>query len=105
MTALRVTGEIVRTDTRTGVKDGRTWEIRTARILIGRADFCDVTLGDRDRLREGDDVDLVVEYRGEYRGVPRFDIVGEWAVVPPVPAQSSSSSPAPSPATAGAGKP
>ena len=89
MTALRVTGDIVRTDRRDGIKDGREWTIRTARVLVGRADFCDITLSDRDQIRDGDHVDLVVEYRGEYRGQPRFDIVGNWPTEHPVPAQGS----------------
>jgi len=79
---LRCTGEVVRTTVKSGTAKatGNPYRIRSARILVGRADFCDVQLGDdAPDLREGDDVDLAVTYGGEFRGQPTFHVAGPWA--------------------------
>jgi hypothetical protein len=77
---LRCTGEVVKTEVRKGTsaKTGNAYSFRTARVLSGRAEFEDLTLGDDiPDLRDGDHVDLAVEVQ---QG-GRTRVVGAWSDV------------------------
>jgi hypothetical protein len=93
MAMVRVTGRVVRTDRRSGTGKNGPWTIREARVMIGQVDFCDVRMpDDMPDLRQDDAVDLAVEYTGEYRGVPSFQIRGDWSSVPGVQPEMAGSS-------------
>jgi len=85
----RVTGTVVETTSQKGVKDGRAWEIRTTRILVGGRDLCEVQLADEQgEPIEGSAVDWRVRL-GADRSYLRVAYAGQWPVEPaPVPTAS-----------------
>ena len=79
----RVTGEVVRFQRRPWSMDGRSGVTRTARVLVGRADFCDVTVPEEfPEPREGDSVDWAVEVSVR-NGRLRVVLAGDFAVAVP----------------------
>ena len=79
---LRCTGEVVRTSIKSGTsaKTGNPYRIREFRVLVGRADFIDLSLGDdAPDVRDGDQVDLAVTFSGVFQGNAQFRAVGTWA--------------------------
>jgi hypothetical protein len=89
---LRCTGEIVRFERKPWSKDGRTGVMKTARVLVGRADFVDVDVAeDAPEPREGDQIDWGVTFsvragRGNYGPQASVRYRGEWSALVGKPA-------------------
>lgn len=81
--AARVTGTVLKVETRSGNKDGKDWAMTSARILIANEDICDVGLPDSFRrsnspLIAGEEVDLFVTIRMGRGGFLNIDAVKPW---------------------------
>lgn len=86
--AARVTGTVLKVETRSGVKDGRDWSMTTARILVANEDICDVGIPDSFRsahppLGSGEQVDLMVSIRVGRGGFLNIDAVKPWPMQEP----------------------
>lgn len=78
---LRVTGEVVRYQKNAWNMDGRSGVAKTARVLVGRADFADVRVPEQTPdPREGDWVDWAVEVDTAYNKL-RVTHAGEYQAV------------------------
>lgn len=79
----RVTGEVVRYERKPwAMDDGRKGVSRSARILVGRADFVDVKYpDDLPEPREGDFVDLAVVVTPRQRGGLDAKVKGDFSTI------------------------
>lgn len=84
---LRVTGEVVRYERKPWAMEGKTGITRKARVLVGKADFVDITFPEAlPEPREGDNVDLGVTVTAP-SGRVKITVVGDFlALVPEVAA-------------------
>lgn len=86
MHMLRLMGEVVRYERKPWTMEGRSGIARTARVLVGRADFVDVSVPeDQPEPRDGDRVDWAIR-PGVNNGRLRLTLLGQYtAVVPDAP--------------------
>lgn len=87
---LRLTGEVVRYTRKPWAMEGRSGIAKTARVVVGRADFVDVSIpDDSEEPREGDVVDWAVR-PGVNSGKLRITLLGDWNKAGPDAATSGS---------------
>lgn len=80
---LRVTGEIVRIETKPWSMEGRSGVTQKARILVGKADFVDVTYPEGALMpAEGAKVDLAV-IAAAPSGRLKITVKGDWSALFP----------------------
>ncbi|MDR0594302.1 MAG: hypothetical protein LBG60_13855 [Bifidobacteriaceae bacterium] len=78
-----MTGQVVVSDRRVFKRDdGSEWTRTEVQVMVAFRGVTTLSLRDDEGVlpEAGDLVDVLARYAGEYRGQPRFDLVGPWQV-------------------------